>query len=107
MPDKKRELHYVDALQPALPDFPSGAHAGFETPDVLIHSGSSTTGIEVTVFHHPGQPGARPHQGAPLPENAIQSDQLVARLEVEVFSPYDDRGWLMYVFDRGFGRQTS
>jgi hypothetical protein len=62
MPDKKRERWYLAQLRACIKDFPSGRQEDGESPDFIIRNESSSTGIEVTVFHMPPIAGGRPHQ---------------------------------------------
>lgn len=74
MPDKRRELQYVKALQRALADFPTGDVVPSERPDVLVQSSSCTVGIEITVFHFVEGGSARPYQ-----EQQALKDRIVQR----------------------------
>jgi hypothetical protein len=85
MPNKDRELRYVEALRRALSDFPTGDVVPAETPDVLVQSSGSTIGIEVTVFHIvEGDGSKRPHQ-----EQQALKDRIV------------ERAWSRHVRDGG------
>jgi hypothetical protein len=85
VPNKDRELRYVEALRRALSDFPTGDLVPAETPDALVQSSSSTIGIEVTVFHLvEGDGSKRPHQ-----EQQALKDRIV------------ERAWSRHVQDGG------
>jgi hypothetical protein len=84
VPDKKRELRYVEALKQAIHDFPHGIVLPAETPDVFVRSHSATVGIEVTVVHLAEDGPARPHQ-----EQQALKDRIV------------DRAWRLHTMRRG------
>jgi hypothetical protein len=73
MAKKRLERWYLERLERAVPDFPSGTVQDDETPDFVVLSARGTIGVEVTVFHWPPSDGKRPHQ-----EEQALKDRAVA-----------------------------
>jgi hypothetical protein len=59
---KDIEVHYLERLRAAMPDFPEGQIEPTEEPDFLIHGATSTIGIELTELHRDGPVGVKPQQ---------------------------------------------
>jgi hypothetical protein len=76
MPDKKRERFYLEALQRAMRDAPSGLPEEPEPPDFVFVTDRHRLGIELTTFYLPPNPGERPHQ-----EWQSLKDQIVSEAE--------------------------
>lgn len=62
MPNKQLERFYLQRLQLALSDVPSGSAIEPEPPDFVFLRGGHRLGIELTTFHLGSDPGKRPHQ---------------------------------------------
>lgn len=62
MNKKEIEMHYLDRLRVAMPDFPQGRIESTEEPDFLIHGDDSIIGIELTELHRETQDGVKPQQ---------------------------------------------
>lgn len=62
MPDKPRERWYLQALQQARPELPSGPPEEMEPPDFVFADVGRRVGVELTLFHLPPRAGQRPHQ---------------------------------------------
>jgi hypothetical protein len=85
MAKKRLERWYVEQLEHAVPDFPTGTVRDDETPDFIVLSDGRTIGIEVTVFHWPPADRKRPHQ-----EEQALKDRAVAiadRIHAEAGGP--------------------
>lgn len=76
MADKAQERRYLEIMQRAVSDVPSGEVVPSETPDFLVRSPRGVIGVEVTLFHLPPQPGFQPHQ-----ELQALKDRIVRRAE--------------------------
>ena len=62
MPNKAHERFYLEALQRALHEVPSGPSLEPEPPDFVFINDGYRLGIELTNFHLPPKPGESPHQ---------------------------------------------
>src|SRR6476659_4219645 len=76
MPDKRRERFYLEALQLALLDAPSGPALEPEPPDFVFVADRHRLGIELTTFYLPPRPGESSHQ-----ERQSLKDQIVREAE--------------------------
>jgi hypothetical protein len=71
MPDKRRERFYLEALQRALPDAPSGPALEPEPPDFVFVTDRHRLGIELTTFYLPPSSGEPPQQEKQSLKNQI------------------------------------
>jgi len=83
MKKKEIEMHYLNRLRKAMPDFPQGRIESTEEPDFLIHSEDSILGIELTEMHRVTPDGVKPQQ-----ELEAMRHRVVARAQ-ELYSAKD------------------